>query len=212
MFAFATLYALSAAAAVVSAGPLRPRTCDTSALTMDLPAGQTKLVNPTTAPAFVLLGVGTQNYTCGAAGTYASAGAVASLFDISCLDSSSGVEVTAFSAWSNADASVPSASIGAQVNAPEQLGDHFFITSPSGTGISPRWQLASSFVLAAKRDNIPAPNDPATNVDWLVLDKVDGTAATQVFRVNTAGGQPPKSCTVGSDPITVKYTSKYFLY
>jgi hypothetical protein len=71
MFAFATLYALSAAAAIVSAGPLRPRTCDTSALTMDLPAGQTKLVNPTTAPAFVLLGVGTQNYTCGAAGTYA---------------------------------------------------------------------------------------------------------------------------------------------
>lgn len=51
-----------------------------------------------------------------------SAGAVASLFDISCLDPSSGVEVTAFSAWSNADASVPSASIGAQVNAPEQLG------------------------------------------------------------------------------------------
>jgi hypothetical protein len=31
---------------------------------MDLPAGQTALVSPTTALLFVLLGVGIQNYTC----------------------------------------------------------------------------------------------------------------------------------------------------
>jgi hypothetical protein len=31
---------------------------------MDLPSGQTQLVAPTTAPLFVALGVGIQNYTC----------------------------------------------------------------------------------------------------------------------------------------------------
>ena len=38
--------------------------------TLTVPTNQTVLTNPTTAASFVLLGVGVQNYTCSAAGTY----------------------------------------------------------------------------------------------------------------------------------------------
>jgi hypothetical protein len=38
--------------------------CDTSKAGIDLPANQTALVAPATAPLFILLGVGIQNYTC----------------------------------------------------------------------------------------------------------------------------------------------------
>jgi hypothetical protein len=38
--------------------------CDSSTAVMDLPPNQTALVAPATAPLFILLGVGVQNYTC----------------------------------------------------------------------------------------------------------------------------------------------------
>jgi hypothetical protein len=64
MLAFQLLSALSSAVVLVSSAPLVSRVCSTAGATMDLPAGQTALVSPTTAPLFVLLGVGIQNYTC----------------------------------------------------------------------------------------------------------------------------------------------------
>lgn len=53
------------------AAPLIPGSCDISHAQMALPANQTALAQPSGAPSFVLLGVGVQNYTCSAAGTYA---------------------------------------------------------------------------------------------------------------------------------------------
>lgn len=67
MFPTQLLVALLSAAAFVSAasGPSGPTAnCDTSTAVMDLPAGQTQLVSPTTPPLFILLAVGIQNYTC----------------------------------------------------------------------------------------------------------------------------------------------------
>jgi hypothetical protein len=56
------------ASPLVSAGPpllvRKDESCDTSKAVMDLPPNQTALVAPATAPLFVLLGVGVQNYTC----------------------------------------------------------------------------------------------------------------------------------------------------
>lgn len=48
-----------------------PKTCSTSRAKLVLPDGQTNLTAPTGDPSFVLLGVGYQNYTCGATGKYA---------------------------------------------------------------------------------------------------------------------------------------------
>jgi hypothetical protein len=79
---------------------------------------------------------------------------------------------------------------------------HYFVPSPSGSGISPEWDFtstgnfagdASAFVIGAKVGDIPAPSSPATNVDWLALNNVEGALASKIFRIDTVGGQPPAS-------------------
>ncbi|KAJ6461223.1 hypothetical protein C8R47DRAFT_1159599 [Mycena vitilis] len=228
MFSFQLLSALSSAALLVSAAPAAPAigaSCPTSGAVMDLPAGQTALVNPTTAPLFVALGVGIQNYTCTASTLkYTSTGAVASLFDISCLAKTpifGSIQNAAFSAWSAVPASVTATTIGSKIGAPALLGFHYFVPSPSGTGLSPKWDFtstgkfagnSSAFVLAAKAGDVVAPTVPATNVDWLALNNVQGSLASKIFRVDTVNGQPPTSCVAGSADISVKYTAKYYLY
>lgn len=60
-----TLLAISALAA-----PLTP-SCSTEKAVMSLPEGQTLLAKQTGPPSFALLGVGVQNYTCGADSKFA---------------------------------------------------------------------------------------------------------------------------------------------
>jgi hypothetical protein len=93
------------------------------------------------------------------------------------------------------------------------LGQHYFVTNPiTGVGISPKWDFTSSgqtagnpnaFVIAAKVASIPAPTGP-NDVAWLSLDSVQGELATQVFRTDTRGGQPPASVS------TSQYPSSYY--
>ena len=73
----------------------------------------------------------------------------------------------------------------------------------TGTGINAKWDFTSAsfagnpnaFVVGAKTGDVPAPEDPAVNVDWLSLNKLDneGELADEIFRVVTRGGQPPSS-------------------
>ncbi|KAJ6595519.1 hypothetical protein DFH09DRAFT_1134861 [Mycena vulgaris] len=231
MFSFQLLSALSSVVLLASAAPAFPtlpkkgECCDTSAAIMDLPTNQTQLVTPTTAPLFVALGVGIQNYTCSATTLkYTSTGAVASLFDLSCIDKTpafANIQTVAFKAWSAMPASISATTVGAKIAAPTLLGFHYFVPSPSGTGISPKWDFTSTgkfagnstaFVLAAKAGSISSPVAPTTNVDWLTLNNVQGALASKIFRIDTVGGQPPASCVAGTADITVKYTSKYYLY
>lgn len=68
------------------------------------------------------------------------------------------------------------------------MGNHFFINSPSGTGVSPVWDYRAgaakgnpeAFVLAAKVVGVPAPTCPKEDVDWLQLKSVSGSLSTQV--------------------------------
>jgi len=194
-------------------------TCSVSAKLV-LPAGQTVLAAPTDPISFVLLGVGYQNYTCSAAGTYASAGAIADLFDLSCLSKITpifnGIQDAAFAAWKVAP---PSFKIGPAAIGYPLMGNHYFQPSPSGTGISPVWDFRAgaakgnpnAFVLAAKVGDLPAPTS-TNDVDWLQLKSVSGSLATQIYRTDTRGGVPPTSCTPGSAPTSLKYVSKYWLY
>ena len=72
------------------------------------------------------------------------------------------------------------------------MGDHYFVSSPSGTGISPVWDFrafgpfkgnANAMVLAAKVGDLPSPAG-SQNVDWLQLKSVSGELATQVRRTS----------------------------
>ncbi|KAJ7124306.1 hypothetical protein C8R44DRAFT_831129 [Mycena epipterygia] len=228
MFALQLLRALSSMALLVFGNPTpvyHEDCCDTAKAVMNLPKNQTALVSPTSAPLFVMLGVGIQNYTCtSTTSTFASIGAVASLFDISCLDKKSEfstIQTTAFNIWEKSSPKTAATSIGSRVDASKLLGFHYFVTSPSGTGISPIWDFRSTgkfagnstaFVIGAKVGDIVAPANPATNIDWLALNNAEGALASKIFRIDTVSGQPPTSCVPGSAPIEVKYTAKYYLY
>ncbi|KAF8914680.1 hypothetical protein CPB85DRAFT_1375454 [Mucidula mucida] len=189
-----------------------------SALAAAFPQQGSSLTAPTGAPKFVGLGVGTQNYTCADTGAYASAGAVATLYDISCIvdtpmyDSISDI---AIDLWTSGSPNPGDVCKNSRINAPTVLGQHYFITNPvTGSGISPMWNFGSAgSVVAAKTGNMAAPTG-SNDVDWLALNAVEGqgTLASQIFRVDTREGQPPASCEVGSDPITVKYTALYCEY
>lgn len=215
-----SLLAISALAA-----PLTP-TCSTEKAVMNLPEGQTILAKQSGAPSFALLGVGVQNYTCGTDGKFASAGAVAELFDISCLAGKPAfntVQDTAFKIWSAIPDKLFSSKVAPWITAPLGLlssGKHYFTKNAAGA-ISPVWDMRSSgvksvqgkptaYVVAQKVGNIVAPTG-AKDVDWLQLKNVEGQLATAIYRTDTRGGPSPASCIAGQS-ISVKYVSKYFLY
>lgn len=113
-----------------------------------------------------------------------SVGAVASLYDLACLSQSpifDDMQDIAYELWkaSPENAHPP--------NLASFVGDHFFVKSPSGAGLSPVWDFragaakgnADAFTLAAKITGVPAPTGPQ-DVDWLQLKSVSGSLATQV--------------------------------
>ncbi|KZV96102.1 hypothetical protein EXIGLDRAFT_706116 [Exidia glandulosa HHB12029] len=227
VFASVALFAASALGGVLSPSPVEGRElkisrCDVSSATLPLPApGTTAIAAPNVSvakPKFIAVGLGVQNYTCNAAtGTYTSAGAVASLFDISCLASSPlfpHIQDIAFALDQAGPiaAKTLEAILGAVCL---KLGDHYFVTSPSGTGISPKFDFTKSmhdsnaFVLAARAGGVAAPNT-AEDVDWLQLSNVQGALAKFVYRVQTKGGQPAKTC-AGTEFSSVPYAAQYWL-
>lgn len=64
---------------------------------------------------------------------------------------------------------------------------------PNAASASPGFFAANDKVVASRVKNVKAIVDPAHNVDWLQLVAVtgQGTLAKSVFRIDTAGGQPP---------------------
>ena len=122
-----------------------------------------------------------------------SAGAVAQLFDISCLVKSpmfDNIQDVAFLRWQATSGTDDCEGDITGMPLP-RMGDHYFVTPPSGTVISPVWDFrafgrfkgnSAATVLAAKVANLPAP-DGTENVDWLQLKSISGDLATQVGRI-----------------------------
>lgn len=113
-----------------------------------------------------------------------STGAVASLYNLACISQSpefNDIQDLAYDLW------IASPANGTPPMSSSFMGDHFFITSPSGKGLSPVWDYragaakgnSEAFVLAAKVADVPAPTS-VQDVDWLQLKSVSGSLATQV--------------------------------
>ena len=140
-----------------------------------------------------------------------SVGAVAQLYDISCLFDSSPtlfktIQEPLYEAWTNLSSEVTVQEITAVTPAllsPEIiLADHYFILNPSGTGLSPVWDFRATksffgnknaFMLGAGVASVVSPVDPPNNINWLRIRKVSGEIADEVYRIYTMGGQPPAS-------------------
>jgi len=175
------------------------------------------------------LAIGTQNYTCSTSGTYTNVGAVAELFDISCLAKTGSVfeKITdaAIALWSAAPPQLTPQEVISKLSVlknPIILGQHYYVTNPiTGTGVNPKWDFTSSgatagnpdaFVVAARSFGTAAPTG-SQDIDWVFLTNIGaGKLADDVYRTDTKLGQPPASCTSGSPPIAVKYAAKYWLF
>jgi len=217
LIAVSSLFA-SSVLAFPAPGPPQINGCSLAKVAAPFPKNQTALVDPTSAGQtlkFLAVGLGVQNYTCGAAGTFGSTGAVAQLFDASCLVDAG----TPMAALTQTGLALEKVHQLPQLkgNTPLKLGDHFFVENAAGTGIAPFFTFVTSqknandFVLAAKTGDIAAPTDPKVNVDWLMLGNSQGSLAKTVFRVETAGGQPATSCTAGQTA-SIPYSAIYMFY
>jgi hypothetical protein len=184
---------------------------------------------------FIVLGYGTQNYSCAttpndATATPATAGAVADLYDPSNLLGSTKGNVQTL-----IEDSIPPLvlSLGQTFGVkPDQfpgpvnmrkVGHHFFAAGAVPTfelhGLAPDAQIGLK-----KNANVPAPDGAFDGmkdegaVDWLQLvDNVPGYTSPnlkggEVYRVVTAGGKAPATCKGVSAGIQVPYAAFYFVY
>ncbi|KAH9478605.1 hypothetical protein JR316_0009062 [Psilocybe cubensis] len=225
MLTFTTLLSLSALAPLLSVSGLAVKRSGCSLSNLKLSNLPPPLVAPSFPPSFVGIAIGTQNYTCSSAGTYTNVGALAELFDASCVYNSPifpTLPSIASAAWEIAPPSLPISEVISTLHgfsSPSILGQHYYVTNPiTGSGITPKWDFTSqgadagksdAFVVAAKVNGAAAPTG-SQDIDWVQLGSLTGDLAKQVYRVQTRLGQPPASCTVGSKDIQVKYAALYY--
>ena len=74
-------------------------------------------------------------------------------------------------------------------------------------------------LFAKKLADIKAPSDAKKGVaetgavDWLALTSIDGSVGLkEVFRVATAGGNPPPTCAGYMGTVSVPYSAMYHFY
>ncbi|KZS98611.1 hypothetical protein SISNIDRAFT_481329 [Sistotremastrum niveocremeum HHB9708] len=207
LFSFAIAYPLQSRSLQLSG-------CPVSTIKPSFPSNQTTLSVPAgQKPQYIAIGVGVQNYTCGSTGTYTSIGAVADLFDFSCLAKETSILNTVPSILYGVEVGSPPA-IKFLDSTPLHIGKHFFAVNPTtGSGISPAFHITTShedaLFVGNKIGDIKAPTDSTHNVDWLQLSTIEGTLAKTVYRIQTKQGQPPASCKPGA-AISVPYAAQYW--
>lgn len=175
----------------------------------------------------VVIGRGTQNYTCDLANATATpvpVGAVASLFNVSCvaadmpelLEKLPGIAL---------DLPMPSTDDQKSAIAKDLSGHHYFVndTTPffnMDTSIASygKGALKKTAVANAPSNAITGPRGQGNGaVAWLYLSANDypqwGSPDWKaVYRLNTAGGNAPKMCTGQPESFTVEYASEYWLF
>ena len=142
---------------------------------------------------------------------FSAAGAVAQLYDISCLYHSSPtlfrtIQEPLYEAWVNLTSEITVQHLKAVIPAllsPEVIqSDHYFIPNAAGTGLSPVWDFRTNQRFQGQENaifvgkgvgSVVPPVGPPNNINWLRVGKVAGDIADEVYRIDTIGGQPPTS-------------------
>jgi len=201
------------------AAPLDRRdTCSVPATALNLQPPFTPLSSP---PRSVVLGVGVQNYTCDSSGKYSSDGAIAGLIDITCLYGTADfaeIQDDIFKIWEGYNGPNPfevifDFSVDFNITI---IAVHYFINDDGAFLPKFDFSLAGptagntdAFVVGSIDIAVTAP-DGAHDVNWFEIRAVSGKFADEVYCVETRGGQPPDSCTPGSDPISINYVAQYW--
>ncbi|SMQ47639.1 unnamed protein product [Zymoseptoria tritici ST99CH_3D7] len=199
-----------------------PQSCNTAAVQM--PQAPQPLPPPTAGLTLyhVALGRGTQNYTCDQTNTTSipvAAGAVASLWNVTCLSADS---PSLLSAIPNIALALPVP----QPNSPtayNALSGHHYFSDATTAYFDLDTALGEYGRGGFKKVNAtPAPSDAVKgqrgqgygSVPWLKLvGKGDeGCEAKEIYRINTAGGNPPKTCAGMGKTFEVEYSAEYWFY
>lgn len=173
----------------------------------------------------VAIGRGTQNYSCPTTNTTAppvALGATATLYNASCIASTypdllallPGVSLTYTSTSTDTTtAAPPSLSIS---------GHHYFSNSTTPTFNLDTTTEALGFAPCAKNASVAAPAGAIVGqggvgngaVPWLKLLTRQGATGNleEVYRVNTAGGNPPLTCAGMASTFEVQYAAEYWFY
>ncbi|KAF2084921.1 hypothetical protein K490DRAFT_75564 [Saccharata proteae CBS 121410] len=202
--------------------------CDLSSVSMPLSQASSPSTLPSPSEGLVLshvaVGRGTQNYTCSGlspSATPKAVGALATLFNATCASvDSPDLLYTMPSVALQYD--VPNAQSALQAYDILLSGHHYFTNTTT-----PFFNLDTSdheygLMAGKKTDSANAPADAIVGqngkgygaVAWLKISSLDedGFAFKEVYRLNTAGGQPPSSCQNETGDFTVEYAATYWLW
>ncbi|KAI5808000.1 hypothetical protein DFH27DRAFT_291544 [Peziza echinospora] len=207
-------------------------TCKLEKAILPLGTGTVKLSGAgSLALKLVVLGRGTQNYTCADSTENSKPvanGALATIYDASCF----AVNAPAFLHI------LPQILLHTPNAIPydvfPKIGTHFFhpdASTPVFDVVNPIVSTKSGLFVGKKAENIPAPTDANAGiapdaygaVDWLKLVPKEGVVTASgakitssgyagVYRVHTAGGKAPENCAGRPAEFTVPYATEYWLY
>ncbi|KAF2726372.1 hypothetical protein K431DRAFT_299450 [Polychaeton citri CBS 116435] len=171
----------------------------------------------------VSVGRGTQNYTCATSDSSsapAAVGAVAVLYNVTCL---AATMPDLLAKLPNIALNLPtptSTDPSSPVNM-DIAGHHYFIDTktPFFNFDTDRHNWGTGPF--SKVSQVDPPSDALAGqqgkgdgaVKWLQLDTIDSSGMLQqVYRVNTAGGNPPKTCQGMPSAFEVQYAAEYWTY
>jgi hypothetical protein len=188
--------------------------------TSGLPAPST--ISPAVSLKYIGLAIGTQNYTCAAtpnsaSGVPVSIGAKANLYDAGTFLQSHPDMISTLPGLALGYQTMSGDDISTLMNMP-LLGHHFFNAALQATF---DLTAVNAKLVAKKLNDIPAPTsacpgpDGAGAVDWLELVDVGSGASsviTYAYRIETAGGMAPATCTNQSGTFQVEYSAEYWFY
>ncbi|KAI9834597.1 MAG: hypothetical protein M1838_005489 [Thelocarpon superellum] len=206
-----------------SDGPPSPPPCQVGSGAMPTISATTSALasaTPGLTVSNVAIGRGTQNYTCvnnTSDAAPVAIGATANLYNATCIAAN----------YPDLLAMIPDIALqfdtptGDTALLPSELllmGIHYFSdnTTPSFDLNVPGTSLG--VIHAAKKGSQPAPSSSTPGQDgqgfgsvpWLQLQRKSGDADIQeVYRINTAGGQPPMTCEDMPSAFEVDYAAEY---
>lgn len=181
----------------------------------------TELPSPASSLAlrYVALGRGTQNYSCTAASAVPTAiGAVAVLFDITELARANSTILSTLTSEAVYVPFDPNTATSISIDGVPPLtflGHHYF----NAAGV-PTFNLTAvgDILYGAKTASVAAPStadvgpDRTGAVAWLQLqDKGGSVGLSEVYRVETAGGNQYATCTAAG-VMTIDYAAQYWFY
>ncbi|RAL13802.1 DUF3455 domain-containing protein [Aspergillus homomorphus CBS 101889] len=176
---------------------------------------------------FIALGRGTQNYTCPTTRNNSmrvpiATGAVATLYDASCLISSSssgGAQLLhALPSFTQPISQEVLALYAVLLSREAIIGEHYF--SADGVPVfdlHAAWygkeggRYEGTWVRTKKVESVVA-SDAGRDVPWLKLVGVEGKGVEEVYRVHTAGGASPATCAGQKGEFGVEYAAEYWFY